>query len=102
MGIIPRSFKRMLELMEGKEQKNKNFLMRCSFIEIYNEEIYDLLISGGGVGNGKTRLEIRESYESGIFIKDLTKHVVKNIQEMLKLLNYGLNNRSVAETIMNH
>lgn len=34
MGIVPRSFERIIELMESQE--NKNFLMRCSFMEIYN------------------------------------------------------------------
>ena len=40
-GIIPRSFNHVVALMA--ESKNKNFLLRCSFIEIYNENIHDLL-----------------------------------------------------------
>jgi len=40
-GIIPRSFKHILNVVA--EASNKEFLIRCSFIEIYNEEVHDLL-----------------------------------------------------------
>lgn len=44
----------------------------CSFIELYNEEIRDLL----NPTNTKQKLELRESPEHGIFIKDLKKLAV--------------------------
>lgn len=40
-GIIPRSFNHIVALIS--QAKDKNFLLRCSFIEIYNENIHDLL-----------------------------------------------------------
>lgn len=40
-GIIPRSFGHILTTIG--ETKNREFLIRCSFIEIYNEEVRDLL-----------------------------------------------------------
>lgn len=40
-GIIPRSFGHILKTIS--ETKDKEFLIRCSFIEIYNEEVRDLL-----------------------------------------------------------
>ena len=40
-GIIPRSFGHILKTIS--ETKSKEFLIRCSFIEIYNEEVRDLL-----------------------------------------------------------
>ena len=40
-GIIPRSFGHILKSIS--ETKEKEFLIRCSFIEIYNEEVRDLL-----------------------------------------------------------
>ena len=94
MGIIPRCFSHILSLID--QQPRKSFLIRCSFIEIYNEEIYDLLNT-----SVKIKLEVRESEERGIFVKDLTKHIVKSLPEMLRLLQSGSTNRSVAETLMN-
>ena len=40
-GIIPRSFNHIVALIS--KANDKNFLLRCSFIEIYNENIHDLL-----------------------------------------------------------
>ena len=40
-GIIPRSFQHIINIVDNS--KDKKFLIRCSYIEIYNEEIRDLL-----------------------------------------------------------
>ena len=40
-GIIPRSFKHVFKIIES--EPDKKFLVRCSFIEIYNNQIRDLL-----------------------------------------------------------
>ena len=42
--------------------KNKKFLIRCSYIEIYNEEIRDLLSN-----DVKAKRDIKESVEKGIY-----------------------------------
>jgi hypothetical protein len=94
-GIIPRTFEQLVTTIKSKS--NKNFLIQCSYMEIYNEEIYDLLS-----GNLKNRLEIRESLEKGVFVKDIRKVTVTSISEMLRYLTIGNNNRSVAETLMNN
>ena len=41
MGIIPRTFSHIINIIESEQKKE--FLVRCSYIEIYNEEIHDLL-----------------------------------------------------------
>lgn len=43
----------------------------CSFIELYNEEIRDLLVQGT-----KQKLELRESPDQGLFIKDVKKMAI--------------------------
>jgi Tfp pilus assembly pilus retraction ATPase PilT len=40
-GIIPRTFSHIMNIIEST--KEKKFLVQCSFLEIYNEEIHDLL-----------------------------------------------------------
>jgi hypothetical protein len=52
-------------------------LVRCSYLEIYNEEIHDLL--GEDV---KARMEMKESPEKGVFIKDLTTQTVQSVEDM--------------------
>ena len=70
--------------------------MRCSYLEIYNEEIHDLLGS-----DPKQRMEMKENAEKQVFIKDLTMSVVREVKEMEKLMEAGNKNRAVGETLMN-
>ncbi len=71
-GIIPRTFEHVFKRIEGMSQ-NKQFLVSASFLELYNEEIRDLLSK-----NFKNKLEIREKPEVGSYVKDLSKFIVKN------------------------
>ncbi len=71
-GIIPRTFSQIITLT--KSDSNKTHLIRCSFIEIYNEEIHDLLSR-----DVKARMELKESPEKGVFVKDLLQIEVDGI-----------------------
>jgi hypothetical protein len=93
-GIIPRSFSHIINIVESAN--DKKFLIRCSYIEIYNEEIHDLL--GKDI---RAHLEIKESPEKGVYIKDITMNLVKSIQEMEKYMDIGTKNRSTGATLMN-
>lgn len=42
-GVMPNSFQHLFSAILSDNHKGKQFLIRCSFIEIYNEEIRDLL-----------------------------------------------------------
>ena len=64
-GIIPRTFSHIMNIVNSSIKKQ--FLVRCSYMEIYNEEIHDLLGK-----DCKFRMELKESPERGVFIKDLT------------------------------
>ena len=54
-GIIPRAFDQIINIINNNSDSNRKYLLRCSYIEIYNEEIHDLL--GQDV---KARLELKE------------------------------------------
>lgn len=71
-GIIPRTFEHVFNRITTMAN-NKQFLVSVSFLELYNEEIRDLLSK-----NYKNKLEIREKPESGIYIKDLSKFMIEN------------------------
>ena len=74
----------------------KKFLIRCSYLEIYNEQIRDLL--GKNVENS---LDLKESTDKGVFVKDLTTCIVKTIPEIEAYMNKGTSNRKTGETKMN-
>ena len=70
--------------------------MRASFLEIYNENVRDLL----GKDQSKT-CDLKETPERGVYVKDLTTFVVKSVSEIRKVLEVGKKNRSVGATLMN-
>ncbi|KAK3425624.1 hypothetical protein EUGRSUZ_F02228 [Eucalyptus grandis] len=74
---------------------DREFLIRVSYMEIYNEEINDLL----AVENQK--LQIHESLERGIFVAGLKEEIVNNEDQVLQLIESGEVNRHFGETNMN-
>ena len=100
-GIIPNCFAHIFGCLEQGEEGTR-FLIRCSYLEIYNEEVYDLLIDSKKTQQtGPVKLEIKENPDKGIFVKDLQQIIVKSIPEMETLMNQGTNNRKTASTLMN-
>jgi len=93
-GIIPRAFCRVFEQID--ETHDQNFLVRASYLEIYNEEVRDLLSK-----DPKNKLELKEDADRGVYVKDLTSYVVKSVSEMENVLLAGKKNRSVGATLMN-
>ena len=58
-----------------------------SHLELYNEEVRDLLSK-----NVSNKLEIRERTDIGVYVKDLSSFVVKNADEMDRLMSIGNKN----------
>ena len=71
------------------------FDIKCSYVEIYNETIYDLLDPCG-----QTKLQIREDRGSP-FLENCTERHVKNLNSVMSLIKQGQESRHVASTSMN-
>lgn len=110
-GIIPKSVRHIFGFIDGDDNGGKKFLVRCSYLEIYNENIIDLLskVVGGDKqkkkGNPMQKeqesLKIKEDPDKGIYVHDLTQVIVKTVPELERLLDAGVKNRKVGETAMN-
>ncbi|XP_048465143.1 kinesin-like protein KIF15-A [Rhincodon typus] len=97
-GVIPRSFEYLFYLINREKEKTgegKDFLCKCSFIEIYNEQIFDLL------DPASTGLFLRENIKTGVFVEGVVEQVVTSAAEAYQVLSMGWRNRSVASTSMN-
>ena len=93
-GIIPSAFNHVFDAIDGSE--GRNYLIRASFLEIYNENVRDLL------GKDQSRTcDLKEDPDKGVYVKDLTTFVVKSVAEIRKLHEVGKKNRSVGATLMN-
>ncbi len=93
-GIIPRAFKHIYNTIQGTE--DTEFLVCCSMLELYNEEVFDLL------GKRKDeKLDVHEKPGSGFYVKNLTVHNPISANECMKMLQRGSKNRKKAATEMN-
>lgn len=81
-GIIPNSFQHIFDYVSSA--KDQQFLVRASYLEIYNEEIRDLLSK-----DPKNSLELKENIDTGVYVKDLTSFVVKNVTGSVPSLSLG-------------
>ncbi|EGD73006.1 Kif3b protein, partial [Salpingoeca rosetta] len=93
-GIIPNSFAHIFGQI-SKAEGNARFLVRCSYLEIYCEDVVDLL------GDVSKKLDIKEHPESGVFVQGLTQKIVKSAEDMDTLMTHGNANRKVGATKMN-
>lgn len=93
-GIIPRSFEHIFNHI-GRS-KNMQYLVRASYLEIYQEEIRDLLHPDQSL-----RFELKEKPDSGVFVKDLSSAICKNASEIQQLMKTGNQNRTIGATNMN-
>ncbi|XP_028824462.1 kinesin family member 4 [Denticeps clupeoides] len=91
VGVIPRVIQQIFQQMET------NFLLSVSYLEIYNEDILDLL----SAAKEKPAISIREDPKEGIKIFGLTERQVFSSQEMVCCLEQGNSARTVGSTAMN-
>lgn len=92
-GIISRAFDHIFEVI-NLSSDNK-YLVFCSYLEIYNEQLRDLL------SPSTQQLQLKESPDEGVTVQNLSHHNVHNLIECEKLLMTGLKSRKVGETLMN-
>ena len=94
VGILPRAFEHLFESISTSD--NTKYLVMASYLEIYNEEIRDLLSQ-----DTKKSLELKEHSERGVFVANLSQHSVQNVADCQRLMETGWRNRSIGATLMN-
>ena len=110
-GIMPRVFSHIFRAIQASN--DLEYLVRASYLELYNEELHDLLDK-----HSKAKLELKENRDSGVYVKNLRTVVVETEDDMNKILQarvltfqtacieptsqqIGGKNRSVGQTLMN-
>ncbi|XP_041368096.1 kinesin-like protein KIF11-B [Gigantopelta aegis] len=95
-GIIPRTMKHIFETLQSQDIE---FSVRVSFLELYNEELFDLL----GSTEDTLRLRIYEdnTKKGSVIISGLEEVVVRSKEEVYKILDRGSARRQTAATLMN-
>jgi len=101
-GIIPSCFAHIFGCLEETRQNNSEtkYLVRCSYLEIYNEDVFDLLTEHKR-NIPPIKLDVKEDTNKGVFVKDLKWLMVTSIPEMEQAMIFGMSNRKTAATKMN-
>jgi len=94
-GIIPRSIEEIFNYIESFSKNDTKFMVRASYLQIYNEGISDLLKPE------KSSLQIREDKKKGVFVESLSEWAVRNPADIYTLLQRGASCRATASTKMN-
>ncbi|GAA0175608.1 microtubule binding motor protein [Lithospermum erythrorhizon] len=98
-GLTPRVFQRLFKRIDEEQTKQSDkqlvYRCRCSFLEIYNEQITDLL------DPTQKALQIREDVKAGVYVENLTEEYVSSMKDVIQLLIKGLSNRRTGATSVN-
>jgi hypothetical protein len=85
------------DLFRAMDCEDKTYCLSCSYQEIYNEQVFDLLADSPG-----HVLPVCEDPHKGFYVKGLSEHVVSSKDEILKYIAIGEAARRYAATTMNH
>ncbi|XP_018334542.1 kinesin-like protein Klp61F [Agrilus planipennis] len=96
-GIIPRALAHLFE--ELRLQQQQEYTVRVSYLELYNEDIFDLL--SDGEDNSRIRIYEDQRQKGSVIVQGIEEVTVCNKNEVYKILEKGQEKRRTAATLMN-
>ncbi|XP_073526208.1 uncharacterized protein [Phyllobates terribilis] len=102
-GVIPRAIKQIFDTLESQ---NAEYSVKVTFLELYNEEITDLLapeelLKVALEDKQKKQLPLMEDGKGGVLVRGLEEEIVANASEIFTLLERGSTKCRTAETLLN-
>ncbi|XP_073098956.1 kinesin-like protein KIN-5C [Elaeis guineensis] len=102
-GVIPRAVKQIFDTLESQ---NAEYSVKVTFLELYNEEITDLLAPEelskiAMEDRQKKPLPLMEDGKGGVLVRGLEEEIVTSADEIFSLLERGSAKRRTAETLLN-
>jgi centromeric protein E len=102
-GVIPLAITDIFSYI--RETPHREFLLRVSYLEIYNERIHDLLSTPLTAANGQPgpqeEIKLREDPKRGVYATPLKEEIVQSPTQLLRVIARGDNARRVAGTQYN-
>jgi centromeric protein E len=103
-GVIPLAITDIFSYI--RETPSREFLLRVSYLEIYNEKIHDLLSApaagtlGPGVGQ-QEEIKLREDSKRGVYASPLKEEIVQSPTQLLRVIARGDHARRTSSTQFN-
>ncbi|KAG6022328.1 hypothetical protein E4U40_004712 [Claviceps sp. LM458 group G5] len=102
-GVIPLAITDIFSYI--RETPSREFLLRVSYLEIYNERIHDLLnmspCGGAGGGAPQDEIKLREDSKRGVYATPLKEEIVQSPTQLLRVIARGDQARRTASTQFN-
>lgn len=98
LGIIPRTVDLLFDSVKNYKRFGWKYVMKATFLEIYNETLYDLL------NPNNQDLEIRMANaksKTEIYVSNLTEETVTEAEQLFNLMVLARSNRATASTVGN-
>ncbi|KAL6011244.1 hypothetical protein ACLOJK_001689 [Asimina triloba] len=102
-GVIPRAVRHIFDALEAQ---SADYSMKVTFLELYNEEITDLLAPDdctkfGEDNKQRKPISLMEDGKGGVVVRGLEEEVVYSANEIFSLLERGSAKRRTVETLLN-
>ncbi|EKG19157.1 hypothetical protein MPH_03527 [Macrophomina phaseolina MS6] len=127
MGVVPRAARSLFEVLTGHatptaaggsglraptrystiglpaagKQADKNWQLKASYVEIYNEQLRDLLVPADVPQHERAQVTIREDPKGRILLTGLQQMNINSIDDLLHALNFGSSIRQTDSTAVN-
>ncbi|EHK96952.1 putative Kinesin-related protein 11 [Glarea lozoyensis 74030] len=103
-GVIPLAITDIFSYI--RETPSREFLLRVSYLEIYNEKIHDLLSApaAGGIGPNagqQEEIKLREDAKRGVYASPLKEEIVQSPTQLLRVIARGDQARRTSSTQFN-
>ncbi|KAL2126845.1 hypothetical protein VTI74DRAFT_141 [Chaetomium olivicolor] len=102
-GVIPLAITDIFSYI--RETPSREFLLRVSYLEIYNEKIHDLLSmptgNGAGANQQQEEIKLREDSKRGVYASPLKEEIVQSPTQLLRVIARGDQARRTASTQFN-
>ena len=98
-GVIPRAITDIFSFI--RETPRREFLLRTSYLEIYNEEIRDLLAPAPTSNSPSEKIKLREDSERGVYATPVREEIVQSPMQLLRVISRGDRERHTGTTQYN-
>ena len=101
-GVIPLAITDIFSFI--RETPHREFLLRVSYLEIYNEKIHDLLsapVNSGAPAPQQEEIKLREDSKRGVYATPLKEEIVQSPTQLLRVIARGDHARRTSSTQFN-
>ncbi|KAL8871617.1 MAG: hypothetical protein Q9174_002591 [Haloplaca sp. 1 TL-2023] len=85
----------------NKASTNEDWQLKATYVEIYNEQLRDLLLPESTPANERANVVIREDVKGRIILTGLHQVSINSVDDLLNALNFGSSIRQTDATAIN-